>query len=145
MLALETKLNFSSFWSSQSVIYKKTCSDGCCTGSLLFVPFLTKTSPVHSHISAVCSSCLNHIWDLWCTHHYFDLDSAKLLANALVSSLFYYYNSLLSGIAHTDLTKFQCVQKRLAQIVTKSTPFTCSVPLLCSLWLPVKWCSRSVC
>ena len=38
-----------------------------------------------------------------------------------------------------DITKLQRVQNRLARIVTKSPPFTRSVPLLCSLhWLPVK-------
>ena len=50
---------------------------------------------------------------------------------------------LLSGIAHTDLTKLQLVQNRLACacVVTKSQPFTRSVPLLHSLkWLPVKFC-----
>ena len=67
-----------------------------------------------------------------------DLDSAKLLANALVSSRFDYCNSLLSGIAETDLTKLQCVLNRRARVVTKSPPFTRSVPLLRSLhWLPV--------
>ena len=39
-------------------------------------------------------------------------------------------NSLLSGIAETDLTKFQRVLNRLARVVTKSPPFTRSVPLL---------------
>ena len=51
-----------------------------------------------------------------------------------------YCNSLLSGIAETDLTKFQCILNRLAHVVTESPPFTRSVPLLHSLhWLPVKY------
>ena len=51
-----------------------------------------------------------------------------------------YYNSLLSGIAETDLTKLQRVLNRLARVVTKSPPFTRSVPLLRSLhWLPEKY------
>ena len=46
---------------------------------------------------------------------------------------------LLSGIAETDLTKLKCVLNRLTHVVTKSPPFTRSVPLLRSLhWLPVK-------
>ena len=57
-----------------------------------------------------------------------------------MSSRIDYCNSLLSGIADTDLAKFQRVQNRLARVMTKSPPFTCSVPLLCSLqWLPVKF------
>ena len=57
-----------------------------------------------------------------------------------MSSLLDYCNSLLYGIADTDLTKLQCVQNQPARIVTKSSPFTCSFPLLSSLhWLPVKF------
>ena len=39
--------------------------------------------------------------------HYFDLDHAKLLATALVSSHLDYCNSLLYGIADMDLTRLQ--------------------------------------
>ena len=93
-----------------------------------------------SHISAICSSCIYHIRDLRRIRRHLDLDSAKLLANALVSSRFDYCNSLLSGIAETDLTKLHRVLNRLARVVTKSPSFTRSVPLLRSLhWLPVKY------
>ena len=81
-----------------------------------------------------------HIRDLRRISRQLDLDSAKLLANALVSSRFDYCNSLLSGIAETDLTKLQRVLNRLARVVTKSPPFPRSVPQLRSLhWLPVKY------
>ena len=90
-----------------------------------------------SHISAICSSCIYHIRRN-CRH--LDPDSATLLTNALVSSRFDYCNSVLSGIAETDLTKLLRVLNRLAHVVTKSPPFTRSVPLLRSLhWLPVKY------
>ena len=93
-----------------------------------------------SHISAVCSSCIYHIRDLRRINRHLDLESAKLLANALVSSRLDYCNSLLSGIAETDLTKLQRVLNHLARVVTKSPPFTSSVPLLRALhWLPVKY------
>ena len=77
-----------------------------------------------SHISVVCRisfyhiwdlRCIHHypisfyhIWDLRCIHHYLDLGIAKLRANALVSSRLDYCNSLLCGIADSDLTKLQC-------------------------------------
>ena len=83
-----------------------------------------------SHISAICSSCIYHIRDLRRIRRHLDLDSAKLLANALVSSRLDYCNSL----------KLQRLLNRLARVVTKSPPFTRSVPLLRSLhWLPVKY------
>ena len=77
---------------------------------------------------------------VWYAMHILDLDSAKLLANALVSSCLDYCNSLLSGVAETDLTKLQRFLNRLARVVTKSPQFTRSVALLRSLhWLPVKY------
>ena len=93
-----------------------------------------------SHISAICSSCIYHIRDLRRICRHIDVESAKLLANALVSSRLDYCNSILSGIAETDLTKLQRILNRLARVVTKSPPFPRSAPLLCSLhWLPVKY------
>ena len=53
-----------------------------------------------------------------------DLDSAKLLATALVSSGLDYCNSLLYEIADIDLTRLQRVHNQLARLVTKSPPFT---------------------
>ena len=51
-----------------------------------------------------------------------------------------YCNSLLHGTADTDLTRLQRVQNQLARLVTKSPPFTRSLPLLRSLhWLPVRF------
>ena len=88
----------------------------------------------------ICSACFYHIGDLRRIRRYLDLNAAKLFANALVSSRLNYCNSILSGIADTDLTKLQRVQNRLAHVVTKSPPFTRSAPLLRSLhWLPVKF------
>ena len=87
-----------------------------------------------SHISAICSSCIYHIRDLRCIRRHLDLNSAKLLVNALVSSCLDYCNSNLSGIAETDITKLQRVLNHLARVVTKSPPFTrCSTAALPSL------------
>ena len=84
----------------------------------------------------MCSSCLYHIWDLRRIPHHLDLDRAKLLATALVSSHLYFCNSLLYVVTDTDLTKLQRIQNRLA----RSPPFTCSVSLLRSLlWLSEKF------
>ena len=98
-----------------------------------------KNFNICSHISAICSSCIYHIRDLRHIRRHLHLESAKLLANALVSSHLDHCNSLLSGIAETDLTKLR-VLNHLARVVTKSPPFTRRFPLLRSLhWLPVKY------
>ena len=86
-----------------------------------------------SHISVVCNSCFYHMRDLRRVFRHHDLDSAKLLATALLSSRLDYCNSLLYGITDIDLTRLQRVQNQLARLMTKSPPFTRSIPLLRSL------------
>ena len=99
-----------------------------------------KNFTFHSHISAVCSSCFYHMRDLRLIRRHLDLDSAKLLVTALVSSRLDYCNSLLYGVADIDLTRLQRVQNRLVHLVTRSHPFTHSLSLLRSLhWLPVRF------
>ena len=99
-----------------------------------------KNFTFRSHISVVCNSCFYHMWDLWHIRRQLDLDSAKLLATALVSSRLDYCNSLLYSIADIDLTRLQRIQNQLAHLATKSPPFTRSIPLLRSLhWLPVRF------
>ena len=66
------------------------------------------------------------------------LDASTALANALVSSRLDYCNSLLNSIPKVHLDKLQRVQNSLARVVTKSTRFTSSKPLLKRLhWLPI--------
>ena len=57
-----------------------------------------------SNISAICSSCIYHIRYLRRNCRHLDLDSAKLLANALVSSRFDYCNSLYFCLGLRKLT-----------------------------------------
>ena len=98
-----------------------------------------KNFTFRSHISVVCSSCYYHMWDLRRIRRHLDLDSAKLLSTALVSSrldiAIHFCMVLL-----TLTSRLQRVQNQLARLVTKSPPFTRSIPLLCSLhWLPVRF------
>ena len=73
-----------------------------------------KNFKFRSHIFAICSSCIDHIRNLRHIRRHRDLESAKLLANALMSSRLDYCNSLLSGIAETDLTQLQRFLNHLA-------------------------------
>ena len=99
-----------------------------------------KNFSFRSHVSAVCKSCRYHIRDLRRIRRYLTLDSAKLLAHALVSSRLDYCNSLLFGIADKEITRLQRIQNSLARVVTKKPLMTSSIPLLRSLhWLPIKF------
>ena len=60
------------------------------------------------------------MWHLRHLRCYLDLDSAILLATALVSSRFDNCNSRLYGITDTDLTKLRRIQNQLARLVTMS-------------------------
>ena len=99
-----------------------------------------KNVTFRSHISAICSSCFYYIRDLRRVRRHLDLDSAEVLATALVSSRLGYCNWLLYGIADIDLKRLQRVQNQLARVVTWSPPFTHNLPLLGSLhWFPVRF------
>ncbi len=92
------------------------------------------------HISQVCASCFYHIRDLRRIRRHLNLDNAKSLATALVTSRLDYCNSLLYGAAEKHIQKLQRVQNCLARVVTRSPPLTRSQPLLRSLhWLPVHY------
>ena len=90
-----------------------------------------------SYLSPIFHVVLRYVYSI---RRHLDLDSAKLLATALVSSRLDYCNSLLYCIADIDLTRLQRVQNQLARLVTKSPPFIRSIPMLRSLhWLPVRF------
>ena len=68
--------------------------------------------------------------DLRRIRRHLDLDSAKLLATALVSGRLDHCNSLVYGTADSDLNR---IPNQLARLVTKSPPITRTIPLLRSL------------
>ena len=107
-----------------------------------------KNFTFRSHISAVCNLCFYHMRDLRRIHHHLDLDSAKLLATALVSSRLNYCNSLLYGIADIDLTRLQRAQNQLARLVQSLlhllTVFHCFVPFTGCQW-DLEHFLRSIC
>ena len=82
--------------------------------------------------------CNYFIRDIRRGRKFLTLDASTALANALVSSRLDYCNSLLHSIPKVHLDKLQRVQNSLARVVTKSTRFTSSRPLLKRLhWLPI--------
>ena len=87
-----------------------------------------------SLITVIYSSCIYHIRDLQRARFHLDLESAILLANAVVSSRLDCRNSLWSGIADADLAKPQDILNRLAHVVTVTTICSqCSTAAFASL------------
>ena len=68
-----------------------------------------------THINNVCKLSYYHIRDLRRIRRHLNLDKAKCLASALVSSRLDYCNSLLHGVAVRDMLKLQRVQNCLAR------------------------------
>ena len=91
------------------------------------------------YIKNTVKMCNYFIRDIHCFRKHLNLDTSTALANALVrSSRLDYCNSLLHSIPRVHLNTLQCVQNYLARVVTKSTRFISSKPLLDRLyWLPI--------
>ena len=94
-----------------------------------------------THINNVCKLFYCHIRDLRRIRKHLNLDQAKCLASALVSSRLDYYNSLLHGVAVRDMLKLQRVQNCLARVIIRAGRFAPSTPpLRYSLhWLPISF------
>ena len=93
-----------------------------------------------THINNVCKLSYYHIRDLRRVRKHLNLDQAKCLASALVSSRLDYCNSLLHGVAVMDMLKLQRVQNCLARVLTRAGRFAPSNPLRHSLhWLPISF------
>ena len=103
---------------------------------VVFDPNLTLTD----HISQVIKSTRFHIRDLYRIRHLLDLNTAILLANALISSRIDYCNSLFASLTLSELKRLQGVQNSLCRVVTRSSRYTHATPNLEKLhWLPVKY------
>ena len=90
------------------------------------------------HISLVCHSCYYHIRDLLHLRRCLTSEVSKTIATALVSSKLDYCNCLLYNVTNWELNRLQGVQNCLAWVVTRSSRFSRTTPLLKSLhWLPV--------
>ena len=82
------------------------------------------------HISKTCRACFYNIRDLRRIRKSLSLDLAKQIAEALVSSKLDYCISLFHNMPEKDIARLQCVQNRLARVVTKAPRFSHSVPIL---------------
>ena len=105
--------------------------------------YLGVTLDKNSTFAYVCLRSAVHVFTASGIYWVFAVTLIWIAQNCLYlpsSCLLGYCNSLLCGIADTDLAKLQSILNRLAREVTKSPPFIRSVSLLRSLhWLPAKY------
>ena len=101
---------------------------------VMFDPHMT----MEAQVSSVVKSVSYNIRNIGRIRRYLTMDSAKKLVNAAVTSRLDYCNSLLSGIAGTQLKRLQRVQKAAAKVVLRLPKF--ASPSLSELhWLPVEY------
>ena len=91
------------------------------------------------HISSVCRSSFFQIRQLRQIRSSLDMNSAIILANALVHSKIDYCNSLFYGVPSSSIVRLQYVQNSLARVVCNASKFQShSSTLLRKLhWLPI--------
>ena len=91
------------------------------------------------HVQNVCKSCFVKLRDFRHVRQFLTHDVSVLVANALVSSLLDYGNSLFRSLSKFNLRKLQCIQNSAARIVSNTSQYTSITPVLRKLhWLPVE-------
>ena len=91
-------------------------------------------------INKTCQSGRYHIHNIGCIKRFLSFEDRNLIVQAIVTSRIDYCNSLLYGVAATNLSKLQRVQNAAVQSV-------CSLPrhehvtlsFICLHWQPIKF------
>ena len=86
-----------------------------------------------NHVAKVCRACYYHL------RKFLGVETVKLLANTMVSSLLDYCNSLLYGVSKSNIAKLQRVQNALCRIIFRLDKMSHVTPFLKKLhWLPIQ-------
>ena len=91
------------------------------------------------HVQKVCKSCFFKLHEFRHVRRFLTYDVSVLVANALVSSHLDYCNSLFRSLSNFNLHKLQCIQNSAARIVSNTSQYTSTTPVLKKLHsLPVE-------
>ena len=89
--------------------------------------------------NSFCRACYYHLRDLRRIRKFLGVETAILLANAMVSSCLDYCNSLLYGVSKSNIAKLQRVQNALCRIIFRLDKMSHVTPFLKKLhWLPIQ-------
>ena len=92
------------------------------------------------HIRQICKFCFYHFRDLRRIRRHLSIDTAKMIANSLITSRLDYCNSLLFNIDDKYMKQLQRVQNSSAWVVCKTSKFCYITPVLHLLhWLRMKY------
>ena len=82
------------------------------------------------HIRQICKACSYHIRDLRRIRRHLSMDTAKIIANSLITSRLDYCNSLLFKVDDKYTKQCRRVQSSLARVVCKPSKFCHITPVL---------------
>ena len=83
-----------------------------------------------NHVAKICRACYYHLRNLRRIRKFLSDETAILLANAMVSSLLDYRNSLLYGVSKSNIAKLQRVQNALCPIIFRIDKMSHVTPFL---------------
>ena len=82
------------------------------------------------HVKKTCKAYFFQMHDSHRIRQYLTCDTAILAANALVSSLLDYCNSILRGISSLNQKKLQSIQNSMARVLTNQRKYDHVTPIL---------------
>ena len=95
------------------------------------------------HVQNVCKSYIIQLRNFRNIRQFLTQDAAVSVANAFVSSLLDYSNSLFRSLSKFNLHRLQSIQNSAARIVTNLSKYIRITPVLRKLhWLPVQFRSE---
>ena len=92
----------------------------------------------NKQVSCICKASYSNIKALRKIRSTLDLETAKTVANAIVSAQLDYCNSILYGTSKANINKLQRIQNTLARVVSGCQRYDHITPVRKSLhWLPI--------
>ena len=92
-----------------------------------------------AHVAQVCKKGFYQLYRLRQIRHYLDLETAKRLVHAFVSSHLDYGNAMLVGLSDEVLRKLQRLQNAAARLLVQKPRDSSISEILVDLhWLPIK-------
>ena len=82
------------------------------------------------HVRNVCKSCFVQLRNFRHVRWFFTHDASVFVVNALVSSWFGYCNSHFRSLSKFNLCKLQCIKNSTARIVSNTSRYTSTIPVL---------------
>lgn len=92
------------------------------------------------HIAKTCKAAFYHLHNIRGIMEFLTMESTKVLVHAFTMGSINYCNSLLYGLATTNVNKLQCMHNATARLICSTLHFSGVTTMLCSLRrLPVKF------